>query len=221
MDRILLRLFICTSLLLQVTQRSWFCWKLLKLRKWQIFCFVDSNGVLQRGNYGETIFFKCPEKQVFQTPAEGGIVNCLMIEKAPCLHFIWPGDSPYANLQAGRAIYSGVHNYIEVCYIMWSVAFYLRWRVWTQYVHTRVLEVMGYSVGAIEVAWMQLYIICGEVDGQVDVFPSWEWRFCIWKCLQIVSDDDARISNVSLFLRARAAAVTFVQCLVRPVFICF
>lgn len=49
-----------------------------------------------------------------------------MIEKAPGLHFIWPGDSPYANLQTGRAIYSGVHNYIEVCYIMWSVAFYLR-----------------------------------------------------------------------------------------------
>lgn len=27
---------------------------------------------------------------------------------------------------SGRAIYSGVDNYIDVCYITWSVALYLR-----------------------------------------------------------------------------------------------
>lgn len=47
--------------------------------------------------------------------------------------------------------------------------------------------------------------ICDEADEQVGVFSSWERKFWIWKCLQVVPDDGVRFSGFFIALKGQGS----------------
>lgn len=74
------------------------------------------------------VIFKCSGKQIIQAPAEGGIVNRLMIWESflPAFHLANRENLYETFRQAGPFIQLFIIIYIEVCYVRMSVTLYLR-----------------------------------------------------------------------------------------------